>query len=287
MKQSTMSLPRPLYYILITTITELILVSGSVLILLPTGFLKQLPLGVLGFLFAYKTVIATIVLIIVARNRWQEHLTIIKGGGYLLGRVVGLLLGGILGGRYGGIFWGIVGAVSFYMIFGRIGAKISFAIGSQLDRIFSPSQDAESVSTLQRALPTRWLLIIYGVVVPALFVVIAIFLNRSAISISQYSKELPTARMVIIALSLLAIVLPWFMRNRWMVKSTTSVVARENAVFILGMGLSVAPVVYGFILFIAFGASIIELSMFALSSSLAAIIWSANTKSKQEEADYR
>ena len=282
-----MRLPRPLYYFLITTVTELILVSGAVLILFPTGFLKQLPLGVLAFLLIYKTINATIVLIIVARNRWQDHLTLIKGGGYLLGRVVGLLLGGILGGRYGGIFWGIVGAVSFYMIFGRVGAKISFVIGNQLDRIFLSSEETEIAGTLQRARPTGWLLIIYGVVVPVLFVVIAIFLHSSAVSISQYSEELSTARMVIIALSLLAIVLPWFMRNRWMMKSTTSVVARENAIFILGMGLSVAPVVYGFILFIAFGASFIELCIFAVASSLAAIIWGAKTKTEQEEAGYR
>ena len=97
-----MRLPRPLYYLLITTITELILVSGAVLILLPTGFLRQLPLGVLGFLLVYKTLIATIVLIIMAQKRWQENAMIVKGGGMLLGHVVGLLLGGILGGRYGG-----------------------------------------------------------------------------------------------------------------------------------------------------------------------------------------
>src|SRR5574341_1226495 len=124
MNQITMRLPRPLYYFLITTVTELILVSGAVLILLPTGFLKQLPLGVLAFLLIYKTIIATIVLVIVARNRWQDHLTLIKGGGYLLGRVVGLLLGGILGGRYGGLFWAVVGVITFYMLIGRIGAKI-------------------------------------------------------------------------------------------------------------------------------------------------------------------
>jgi len=69
-----------------------------------------------------------------------------------------------------------------------------------------------------------------------------------------------------------------------MMKSTTSIVSRENAIFILGMGLSAAPMVYGFLLFIAFGASIIELSLFAVASSLMAIIWSANKKFKQQNA---
>lgn len=279
-----MRLPRPLYYLLITTITELILVSGAVLILLPTGFLKDLPLDVLSFLLIYKTIIATIVLIIMARKRWQENAMIVKGGGMILGHVVGLLLGGILGGRYGGVFWAIVGVISLYLIVGRIGAEISSAVGNQLDRIFSYSEEIESVSTVQLARPTGLLLIIYGLVVPALFVVIAILLNSSAVPISKYSEELPAARIVVITLSLFSILLPWLLRTRWMMKSTTSIISRENAIFILGIGLSVAPVVYGFLLFIAFDASIVELGIFAIASSLMAIVWSANTKIKQQNA---
>jgi len=279
-----MRLPRPLYYLLITTTTELALVSGAVLILLPTGFLKNLPLGVLGFLLVYKTIIATIVLAIMARKRWQENAVIVKGGGMLLGHIVGLLLGCILGGRYAGVFGAIVGIIVFYLIVGRIGAKISSAIGNQLDRIISPTEGTETVNTVRLARSTGWLLITYGLVVPALFLMIAIFMNTSAISIMQYSKELPTARIVVIALSLFSILLPWLLRTRWMMKSTTSIVARENAIFVLGMGLSVAPVIYGFFLFFAFGASIIELCIFAFASSLAAIVWSANTKIKQQNA---
>jgi hypothetical protein len=284
MRQPTIRLPRPLYYVLITTITELILVSGAVLILLPTGFLEQLPLRVLGFLLIYKTIIATVVLIIMDRKRWQEHAVIVKGGGLLLGHVVGLLLGGILGGQYGGVFWAIVGVISLYFIVGRIGAKISSAIGIQLDRIFSFTEETESASTIRLARPTRLLMIIYGLVAPALFVLIAIFLSSSGIPSSRYSEELPIARIAVIGVSLFSIFLPWLLQTRWLTKSTISIVSRENATFILGMGLSIAPVVYGFILFIAFGASMIELGLFAVASSLAAILWSANTRSKQQNA---
>jgi hypothetical protein len=279
-----MHLPRPLYYVLITTITELILVSGAILILLPTGFLKQLPLGVLGFFLIYKTIIATVVLIIMDRKRWQEQAVIVRGGGLLLGHVVGLLLGGILGGRYWGVLGAIVGVITLYLILGRIGAKISSAIGNQLNRAFFSPEEVESLSTVRLAVPTGLLLIIYGLVVPALFVSIALFLNNSSISISKYSEDLPTARTVVIALSLVSIVFPWLLRPRWMMKSTSNTMARENAIFILGMGFSVASVVYGFFLFLVFGASIVELSIFALASSLAAIIWGTNTKIKQQNA---
>jgi hypothetical protein len=281
MKQPTRYLPRPLYYLLITTITELILVSGAVIILLPTGFLRQLPLGVLGFLLVYKTIIATIVLIVIAHNRWQENSVIVKGGGLLLGHVVGLLLGGILGGRYGGVFWAIVGIISLYLIVGRIGAKISSAVGNQLDRLFSLTETTDADSPIQSVRPNPMLLSIYGLVVPILVVAAAIFLRSSAFPVSGYSEALPTARIVIIILSLFSVLLPWLLRSGWMMRPQTGTVSRENAIFILGMGLGVVPVIYGFLLFIAFGASILELGAFALASSVAAIFWSANTKTRQ------
>ena len=285
MNRSTIRMPHSLYYLIIMVSTELILVSGAVIILLPTGFLKQLPLGVLGFLLAYKIIITTISLIVVARNRWQERLTIIKGGGMLLGNLVGLLLGGILGGRYGGLFWGIVGAIGLYLIVGWIGAKISSAIGSQLNTLLPSMEQADSDSTIRSIRPNALLLLFYSVIAPALFVLIAMLMNSSGVPVSEYSEALPTARIVVIVLSLISILLPWLLRTRSMMKTTTNVVARENAIFILGMACSAAPVIYGFSLFLVFGASIIELSIFAVSSSLALILWTANTKLRQQKVN--
>jgi len=266
MKQSTFHLPRSLYFVLVTTSTELILVSGALLVLLPTGFLKQLPLGVIGFLLIYKTIIATIVLIVMDRKRSQYHAAIIKGGGILLGRVVGLLLGGILGGRYGGVFGAIFGVIILYIIIGRIGAKISSIIGAQLEKFFFSSEEVEPVSTIRLVQPTGC----------------ALFLNNSSISISQYSDELPTARIVVIALSLFAIFSPWLLRTRWAMRSTTNWIARENAIFLVGLASSAAPVVYGFLLFIVFGVDIIELGLFAVASSVVAIIWYTNAKPRHQ-----
>ena len=44
----------------------------------------------------------------------------------------------------------------------------------------------------------------------------------------------------------------------------------------LGLSLSVIPAAYGFILFYGMGASMIELCFSAMTSSIAAIIWSVN-----------
>jgi hypothetical protein len=266
-------------------ITELILVSSAVLILLPTGFLSQLPLDIFGYILVYKTVIAAIVVIIIGRNRWTERLNIVKGGGLLLGHVVGLLLGGILGGRYGGIFWGIVGIVVLYLLVGRIGAKISFAIGSQLDRLSSPTEQVDADNTIRSIRPNALLLSLYGIIVPTLFVLVAVLLNSSGVPVSEYSASLPVARIVVITLSSISIFTPWLLRTRWKMKPITNVVSQENAIFILGMGLSVVPAVYGFFLYLVFSASIVELSIFAVVSSIAVILWSANTKLRQPKVD--
>jgi hypothetical protein len=260
-------------------------VSGAVIILLPTGFLKQLPLDIFGYLLLYKTIIAIIAVIIIARNQWAERLNILKGGGLLLGHVVGLLLGGILGGRYGGVIGGVVGIVILYLLVGRIGAKISFAIGNQLDRLSPPTEQGDTDSTIRSLRPNALLLTLYSVIAPALFLLIAMLINSSGVPVSEYSEALSIARIVVIALLLISILFPWLLRTRSMMKPATNVVAQENAIFILGMAFSITPVIYGFFLFLVFGASIIELSIFAVTSSLAAILWSANTKLRQQKAN--
>ena len=53
----------------------------------------------------------------------------------------------------GGVFWAIVGVISLYLIVGRIGAKISSAIGHQLDRVFASTEEIESVSAVRLARP--------------------------------------------------------------------------------------------------------------------------------------
>ena len=279
MNRLTIRIPQPLYFFIVIVITELILVSGALLILLPTGFLKQLPLDIFGYVIIYKTIIAIIVVIIMGRNRWAERQNILKGGGLLLGHVVGMLLGGSLGVRYGGGFWGLLGAVVLYLLVGRIGMKVSFAIGNQLDRLSSPTEQVDADSTIRSIRPSALLLSLYGIIAPALFVLIAVLISSSGVPVSEYSESLLTARIVVITLSLISITLPWLLRTRWKIKPVTNnVVSQENAIFILGMAFSVAPVIYGFFLFLVFGVSVIELSIFAVASSLALILWSANTK---------
>jgi uncharacterized membrane protein len=123
--------------------TELILVLGAVLILLPTGFLSQLPWEGLGFLLIFKTVIAIIATIMVGRMQpLRSRALVSRGTGLILGHVVGLLVGGILGGRYGGLLLGIIGMVGGYLLVGQVGSRISYAIGLQLEKLFPSGEKA-------------------------------------------------------------------------------------------------------------------------------------------------
>jgi hypothetical protein len=143
MTGSTSRLPRPIYFVIMVLITELLLVIGAMLILLPTGFLSRLPWEVLGFLLIFKTVIAIIAAILVGGMQpLKSRVLVSRGIGLILGHIVGLLLGGILGGRYGGLLLAIIGMVGGYLLVGQVGSRISYAVGLQLERLVPSGEKA-------------------------------------------------------------------------------------------------------------------------------------------------
>jgi hypothetical protein len=71
------------------------------------------------------------------------------------------------------------------------------------------------------------------------------------------------------------------MKKRWRMKYQSSTSSPDSMVFLAGMPFSVAPAVYGFLLFVG-GASFLELCCFALASTIAGIIWSLNEPSLKE-----
>jgi hypothetical protein len=274
-------LPNLVYYALVVITTKLILVSGAAILLLPTGVLSRSPLGIIGFLLVYKIIIAIAAVAFVAHKKRQEHSVILGAAGLVLGRFVGLLLGGFLGFTYGGTIGGVVGIIAFSFLVGRLGSKISLMIGKWLDQFTSPATDPATAIEVVWARPNAWFVIIYAVIVPALLVVLSVFFKSSGISTSQYPADLPTARIVIVALSLVSACMPWLLRARLRAKAPSNPRALESSIFIVGMGLSMAPAIYGFFLFLGFGASVPEMVVFAGASSAATAIWSADTKRRE------
>jgi hypothetical protein len=268
-----MNKPRPIYYLFIATMTEFVLAVGGVIVLLAAGLGSQLPSERIGFLLAYNVIIATLVLLVLANNNGQDKKVVLKGGGLVLGHLVGLVLGGLLGLEYGGVAWAIIGAIGLYFIVGQIGSGVSFAIGAEVDRLTAPSKKSAHPNTTQLAKPKASLLFAYGAVIPALFMVAAVFLRISPFALAQYSAGLSTARVVVIALSLSSIVLAWILRKAWMAKHRKSLLSRRAGTSVIGLVLSMAPALYGFLLFCAFGISLPELGVFTVTATLASMLW--------------
>lgn len=281
MSHRLIHLPNFLYYSLVVVITESVLVLGATIILLPTGLLNRLPLAVIGLLLAYKSIIAAIATTFMASKRWGEHLLIARGAGLILGRFVGLVLGGMLGAAIAGVVGGIVGLVLLGFLIGRAGGWISLATGNWIDRLTSPSERLASDANPELAQSSQLGVWIYGVFVPAMFVLVALFLkNYNVISKEADTRWLLTARIVAVVLSIYSILAPWILRARRELNGPPSSLQLQSAIFLTGTALSIAPALYGVVLFLAFGAPIIDVVVFALISSAATLTWSAKSQER-------
>ena len=276
----TMTVPRPLHHFLISGITQFILLIASVLVLLPTGILFQLPLGMLGALFLYNVLIATLVAIVLTSHSLENKPAVTKGAGLVIGHFVGLVLGAFIGSKYGGTLWAILGAGGLYFIVGWVGSRISVAADLELEKLGTPRWQSDSEKLIrasqQRNRPA-WF--VYGAIVPAFLLVAAIFVKIAGLPVGPYARVLPMARILIAALSLISILIPWLRRTRWMHRRQDAF-ARSSVLALIGLALSLAPAFYGFLLYIAFGLSITELILFALTASIATVTWGARAASR-------
>jgi hypothetical protein len=270
-----MQLPRPLYFLLVTVVTQFILAIAAVIAFLPTGLLGQLPLSMIGFLLVYNIVVATLVAIILTNNSLQNKSAVIKGGGLVLGHLVGVIVGGLIGSRYGGTASAIAGAAVLYLVVGWIGSRMSVAVASYLDRQAAPPSPHDLETALRLARPNTSSLFLYGAVIPALLMAAAIFLKTSGLQVARFPAILPTARLILVVLSLFSILIPWLRRTR-STRRRRSTFAPRSVLSLVGLGLSLAPAIYGFLLFVAFGMSFAELSLFAVVASIATTTWGVN-----------
>ncbi len=264
-----LTVPRPLYYFLATTITQFVLAVAAILLLLPIGLLGRLPLSAITPLLAYNIIVATLLAVVLTNNSAENKTPVLKGGGLVLGHLVGLLLGGFVGLRYGGTVAAIIGAVLGYFVLGWLGSGLCLLVGRELDWLTHASTENGAEKLLHAAARRKVnSLFIYGGVIPALFLVVAIFIRNSGFLVAQYAQVLPVARIVLVALSVLSILVPWLRRLRPAARTPAG-----TGLSIAGLGLSLSPAIFGFLLFWAFGLSIVELSLFAIVAAIATTIW--------------
>jgi len=276
----TMHASRPLYYFLVTIITQFILAIGAMILLVPTGLLASLPLQMLGILMAYNVLVATFVAAIISGQQGQNEESIERGAGLVLGHLVGLVLGGFVGGEYGGPVWAIGGAVICYFVVGWVGSRISLAVGNELDKLSTATYEPQSRIQVRTAKQSPSYLFFYGAVVPLFFMTAAMLVKTSGLPVALSPEVLPTARLVLIGLSLFSIAIPWLRRPEW--QKHTHTLSHEPAVPFVGLGLSLAPAIFGFLLFVGFGISLAELSVFSVAASIATAIWGVNAAHRPE-----
>jgi len=200
--------------------------------------------------------------------------------GLYFGRFFGLIIGAFIGAQIAKGIGAIVGALLFYFAGRWVGSKIGFFIGHLLDSNL-PVADVTEIVVAQPSPSKKWLVIAYAAIFPLLWVLIAFFFKFIGIQFADTPADwLPTARIIVIVFSVFSLIAPWLLQKR-MPQNQMSY--SMFGAFGLGLVLSVIPVVYGFFLF-TMGASIIELGVFAVISSLAAIIWSIKTGAENQKA---
>lgn len=250
-----------------------VVVGATIFILLsPTLNLDPILIGVIVFVLLQKSLIVGYVTYSFHKQGRFDSVSGTRVIGFYFGRLFGLFIGAFIGSKIAGGIGALIGALAFYFAGRWVGFKVGFVIGRILDKNL-PVADMPEKMVAKPLSSKNSLIIAYAAIFPFLMLLLALFFRLNHIQIlspPEPANTLTTARIVVIALSLFSLVAPWFIQSRMLQKQIPN---SAFSLFWIGLGLSFAPVIYGFFLFIL-GASIFELGVFAVASSLAAIIWS-------------
>jgi hypothetical protein len=206
--------PRPLYHFLVIATTQFVLIVAAIFVLLPTGLLVQLPWRMLGILFSYNIIVATLLAVLLTNCSLQNEPAVTKGAGLILGHLVGLFLGAFLGSKYGGLLWGLAGGAALYFVVGWIGSKISTAAAAVLEKLAPPRRESDVERLIRSAPRNRPSWTVYGAAIPALFLAAAMLVKTAGWPLGQYANVLPSAGTAIAVLSLISIMIQWLRRTR-------------------------------------------------------------------------
>lgn len=258
-----------------------VVVGAIVFVLLsPTWKLDPILVGVIVFILLQKSLIVGYVTYSFHKQGRFDNVSGTRVIGFYFGRLFGLLIGAFLGSKIAGGIGALIGAIAFYFLGRWIGFKVGFVVGRLLDKNLPVADISEKVVP-QPSPSKRLFFIIYAAIFPWLMLLLGLFFKFNHIQLPSSSPNtLLTARIIVIALSLFSLVTPWFIQSRMSQKQIPN---SAFSLFWIGFGLSFAPVLYGFFLFIL-GASLFELGVFAFVSSLAAIIWSRKTNVENQKA---
>jgi len=279
-----------LYYMLLSSLTNLaFMVVGLVALTLLSFSIKGEVVTIIGIVLLWKGALVGFITWAYHRQSHNKEFAV-KFIGLYLGRFFGIFIGGFLGASIANlvtprfVFLGfIIGALSFYFVGRWIGAKISFTISGQLDKVVSIIEIEQPLVSIEKeSLFKGFVLVIYIVILPLLFVIIAVLINYSGIHINSLIELLPGARIFALGLIVFSLFYHWFIRKRSLMRAQTQTTLSESTIYWLGLSFSIVPLVYGFFLFLVFGASITELCIYAFITSISGIVWNASNPQVNE-----
>jgi hypothetical protein len=277
-EKRTMSLLH--YYLFLSSLTNLVFTAVGILVLLLVSRASKLEIstvGIIAFFLLFKSALVGYLVHAAHKRGSFDRASGTRFIGMYLGRFFGLILGVYVGARIADLPGAIAGGVILYIAGRWVGPEISILLGHLLEHKLSAAGVAGNQA--YKPSPPRRLLTAFYAVFPILLLLVAIYLRATDITFEGFPTGwLPTARWVVIATSLYSLAAPWLIKRRMLKnpKPTPSI-----DMFWLGLVLSVVPVIYGFFLF-TLGASIVELSIFAVVSSGAAIFWSIKTNAENK-----
>ena len=267
------------YYLFVSILTNLVFAAiGTIVFFLlspPSKFDSSTVVIILLFLL-FKSFLVGYVVHSSHKNGRFDKVSGTRFIGWYYGRLLGSIIGALIGAQVAGLVGVILGGVLFYFAGRWIGSKISNQIGHLLDHNLPAAEVSDTVPA--RPSPSRRLL--FAVSFPILLVLIAIYIRATDITFEGFPTGwLPVARWVTIAFSLYALATPWLVKRRM---SRSQRPAPVIDMYWLGLAISTVPVCYGFFLF-ALGASIVELGIYALVSSGAAV-WRIKTDAARQNS---
>ena len=276
------TLPLLHYYLLLSSLTNLVFSAVGILVFLllspPSKFDSSTVIIILLFLL-FKSFLVGYVVHSSHKNGRFDKVSGTRFIGWYYGRLLGSIIGALIGAQVAGLVGVILGGVLFYFAGRWIGSKISNLIGHLLDHNL-PAAEVSDTAPARPSPSRRLLFAVFAVSFPILLVLIAIYIRATDITFEGFPTGwLPVARWVTIAFSLYALATPWLVKRRM---SRSQRPAPVIDMYWLGLVISTVPVCYGFFLF-ALGASIVELGIYALVSSGAAF-WRIKTDASRQNS---
>lgn len=272
-----------LYFIIISSVTNLTFIVVGIILLTLFSFQLTSPLIIFLIIFLlWKGVVVGLISWFTNKYSTNKEF-LVKFIGRYLGSFFGMFLGSFAGANVINIFklpllLGVfTGGFAFYFAGRWVGPKVSGMIGNQLGKTFS-IPEPPPVERIVNEKPAHQLLkvvlIVLGIILPLLIVISGLLFNIFDVPTGWYPEFLPIARIVVLIISISFVLLPWLIKKKpWLRKAKNTDNLPEITIYRLGMGLTMYPVIFGFLLFLLVGGSFIELCFYAVLSSITTIIW--------------